>query len=372
MYCVPWQSHLDELPDLHLVPGACDHMTVINKDQWFYFSRWSTNVAMLRDNLDKLDWNELSGNPAAMPLLLEHQDRIHWPRLSGNTAAVDLLRANPHRIQWARLSVNRGAVSLLEENVSQICWQCMVRNQNGSSIFQRFPDRVIPSSNPAGIDWMLANPRYIYWPELYKNPRRAEMLVHFPHRIDWKVLATDEEAFPILSTNPIAMTMLDAEGSATWNALSKNAAAMDVLLANQDRIHWVNFCLNTAAIPFLSTHLDKVDWETLCMNPAAIPLLLAYPDNIHWRMLSGNPGAMTLLATNHDKIHWDMMATNPGIFAYHYEGMRRPWTVKHLAAWLGHPSRLHLMEEVREVYTEDELLELQQSTPKRRRMFACD
>ena len=48
----------------------------------------------LRDWIDinKIDWNTLSGNPNAIELLKENQDKINWEILSLNTNAIELLK----------------------------------------------------------------------------------------------------------------------------------------------------------------------------------------------------------------------------------------------------------------------------------------
>jgi hypothetical protein len=50
------------------------------------------------NNIDQIDWKELSSNPNAIELLKANQDKINWEKLSANPNAIDLLRSNPDKI----------------------------------------------------------------------------------------------------------------------------------------------------------------------------------------------------------------------------------------------------------------------------------
>ena len=57
--------------------------------------------------LDKLDWNELSGNKNAIDLWEDNIDKIDWSRLSNNHNAIELLTQNHDKIDWSYLSLNK-------------------------------------------------------------------------------------------------------------------------------------------------------------------------------------------------------------------------------------------------------------------------
>lgn len=57
---------------------------------------------------NKLNWEELSLNPAAIKLLKDHPDLIDWVSLSENPAAIELLEQNQDKIDWEMLSKNPG------------------------------------------------------------------------------------------------------------------------------------------------------------------------------------------------------------------------------------------------------------------------
>jgi hypothetical protein len=47
-----------------------------------------------QNNIEKLDWRQLSDNPNAIHLLEENIDKIDWDELSGNPNAIHLLEEN--------------------------------------------------------------------------------------------------------------------------------------------------------------------------------------------------------------------------------------------------------------------------------------
>jgi len=46
---------------------------------------------LLEANPDKIDWEELSGNPAAIHLLKDNLDKINWDMLSTNPAIFEFV-----------------------------------------------------------------------------------------------------------------------------------------------------------------------------------------------------------------------------------------------------------------------------------------
>jgi hypothetical protein len=77
---------------------------------------------------NKINWNCLSMNPAAIHLLEKNLDKIGWYFLSKNTAAIHLLEKNLDKIDWYCLSMNLAAIHLLEKNLDKIDWYYLSGN----------------------------------------------------------------------------------------------------------------------------------------------------------------------------------------------------------------------------------------------------
>ena len=79
---------------------------------------------------EKINWYELSKNPAAIHLLEKNPEKINWTWLSMNPAAIHLLEKNPEKIDWDELSRNPSAIHLLEKNPEKITWAWLSSNQS--------------------------------------------------------------------------------------------------------------------------------------------------------------------------------------------------------------------------------------------------
>ena len=60
--------------------------------------------------------------------------------------------------------------------------------------------------------------------------------------------------------------------------------------------------------------IEWLSWDILSANPNAINLLENNLDKIDWNYLSVNPNAMDLFENNQDKINWSWLSKNPSIF----------------------------------------------------------
>jgi hypothetical protein len=70
----------------------------------------------------------LSENPNAIHLLKESMDKIDWDWLLTNPNAIHLLECNPEKIDWFWLSINPNAIHLLKENMDKIDWYFISTN----------------------------------------------------------------------------------------------------------------------------------------------------------------------------------------------------------------------------------------------------
>jgi hypothetical protein len=129
----------------------------INAIDWKFICITSTNSSMielLKENKDKIHWNELSENEYAIDLLRDRIEcekslskeeykkisKINWKKLSKNINAIELLRdrieyekkltqkeyedlEDTDKIDWYLLSQNNNAVELLRENTDKIDWR---------------------------------------------------------------------------------------------------------------------------------------------------------------------------------------------------------------------------------------------------------
>ena len=192
-------------------------------------------------NFDKLNWSNLSENPAAIDLLTQNSDKIDWERFCSNPAAIDILKQNFDKIDWIYLSLNLAAIHLLEQNENKICWDFIINNPAAIRLIikniEKIDDLRPLSKNPTAIKFLTNNPETIDWFWLSLNPAAIYLLEQNLDKINWSRLSENPAAIHLLLKNPEKIN---------WNALSKNPAAIDMLIKNPEKINWYQFSLNPA------------------------------------------------------------------------------------------------------------------------------
>ena len=61
----------------------------------------------MENNLEKINWYNLSGNKNAIHILENNLEKINWDNLSRNKKAIHILENNLERINWYEVSGNR-------------------------------------------------------------------------------------------------------------------------------------------------------------------------------------------------------------------------------------------------------------------------
>lgn len=118
----------------------------------------------------------------------------------------------------------------------------------------------------------------------------------------------------------------------SWDGLSLNQNATELLFETPEKINWTNVCKNPSIMEIFynlglidsissPTRLVEqnngvfayIDWANMSANPSAINLLLLYPEKINWSLFSENPhpDAIKLLNDNFDLINWIRLSSNP-------------------------------------------------------------
>jgi len=86
---------------------------------------------LLEQNLDKVNWHNLSKNPNAIHLLEQNINKVDWEMLSCNREAIHILEQNVDKVDWCWLSINSKAIHLLAKlNYAQMRLdnQCFVQD----------------------------------------------------------------------------------------------------------------------------------------------------------------------------------------------------------------------------------------------------
>jgi hypothetical protein len=270
---------------------------------------------------DNLDWKEISKHSVAIKLLLKNKDKIVWEGFSENTSpeAIKILKKkwekekslmindivkynemknNCEIISWQSLSKNINAIDLLREKIEQE----KILLENGQY-------------NRLGVD------EKIDWQSLSENSEAIELLEGNKNKIRWYYLSsnTNPKTIELLKERIIyENSLLESEyyklrDNISWERLSKNPIAIEILKQNPNKISLLYFSENSEAIDILSLpeNYDKIFWRALSQNINAMNLLRDkfYKEEqeqdklpkknysnkfINWNNLSMNPSIFTL------------------------------------------------------------------------------
>jgi hypothetical protein len=214
---------------------------------------------------NRLDYTALSSNEsdAAIELLERHIDRIDWAVLSSNKNAVKLLKKYPHLVDWSEASANTSLemIQWISENLDKVDWFELSFNPAAERILLQNPDRV----DSFAINF---------------NTSAKEFLTRYPDIIDYNILSANPSAW--------AMEMVQQNlDQASFDNLSANEYAIDILLANPDRIIWEFARENPNVGKLYQTFPDKLDLQRTSMYESVLPFVT---DTVSSVSLSMNPG----------------------------------------------------------------------------------
>lgn len=232
-----------------------------------YVSAYCQDLEFLRKHESRLDYVELSSNPHAMPILERHLDKICWEVLSSNPSAVSLLKRHSEKVNWGEAS------SCLSEEM--MVW--------------------ISDRNYEGVDWF----------ELSFNPTAVNILKKFPEKVDHFAINFNTGAEQLLKENPewVDYRLLSANQS-EW--------AMRMVSSRIQEASFDNLSANPFAIDILLAHPDRIDWVMAKENPEVGRLYQVYPDKVDLVNTVMYESMLSLIGENH--ISSVALALNPGIF----------------------------------------------------------
>lgn len=180
---------------------------------WWHIcgNKTTESVALLKNNMDKIIWNRLSGNPAAISIIeqcpgeadqwsLFHNpaamhliekyiknniihDRTAWYELCYNPAAIPFLEdyIGTGLLNWGRLSNNCGALSMLQKNVANICWNNIGANPSAIRLIEERACQIDHYEDEYNDDDAI-----IDWDHVSLNPSAMSLIEHNKPHIDWR------------------------------------------------------------------------------------------------------------------------------------------------------------------------------------------
>ena len=190
---------------------------------------------------DDIDWTFLckNPNPFAVDLLNRHPENIAWAILATNPShgALKILKNNPKRIRWGALCANQSAeaMEMLEQNAGRIWGANLSANPHPKAValLQLYPTKVV-------------------WYDLHCNSSDwATDVILEAYLNDGMDMEGVDGALLCMNSNPKAIAYWeDHLDDIRWWALSRNAGAMRLLKANDNKINWHGMSENPAIFQY--------------------------------------------------------------------------------------------------------------------------
>jgi hypothetical protein len=103
---------------------------------------------LIKNNeLDKIDWDFLSRNPAAMHILNDpkYYEFINWKHIVYNNNAGELIRNNLHMVgkYWLDICKQPHLMDIIEQNMDKIDWCSLSMNYNAIHILEQNMDKIV-------------------------------------------------------------------------------------------------------------------------------------------------------------------------------------------------------------------------------------
>lgn len=245
------------------ISSYCEDMHFLNKHKkYINFINLSSNPfinkldeKILIDNIDKLDWWELSKNKSAVTFLKKYPEKIIWQAACFNQSIdminwIDELYLSKNldmKNKWEFLNCNPTAIHVLIKHKNFI-------NNN-------------INLNTKAIDFLKENPHLIDYKILcYNNSKEAIELIN--QRIEKGFI--DDISFEYLSTNPFAIDILKKYPERIdWDmtTLNKNVGLLYKEFPDKIKKYIKYTIIYPSVLPYIKEYLYEVSPVTLAKNP---------------------------------------------------------------------------------------------------------
>ena len=262
----------------------------------------------------KVLWSKaLCRNPTAFPFLKKYMKKwlpFHFKRLSRHCSDLDFLQKYEDKLDYSELSANPHALPILKKHIDRVDWEELSANPNAVWLLKQYPEKVdwsVASSNtsPDMIEWLEKEHSRIDWFELSFNPSAVPLLRKYPNKVDLFAINLNSQAAPLLKEHP---EWID------YKLLSSNPSkeAMELVKQNLSKASFENLSSNEYAIDILLANPDKIDWEFTKENPKVGVLYSKFPQELDLSNTGMFESMLPFLSDSNSSSV--VLALNPGIF----------------------------------------------------------
>jgi hypothetical protein len=135
--------------------------------------------------LDKINWWQLSKNPAAMHILNgpEYYEYIDWCGILYNKNAMELVKNNFHMVEhyWDIICGQPHLIDIIEQNMDKIVWDSLSKNYNAIHILEKNLEKINIDNfchNKNGFD-LLLKLNYIFDEGIYRYEYHKNIVLEY-------------------------------------------------------------------------------------------------------------------------------------------------------------------------------------------------
>lgn len=251
----------------------------------------------------------ISSHCTDISFLIKHKKYIDYKNLSSNhfikfdKNIQDLLSENLNKLDWWELSMNKNAILFLKKYPTKIIWQAACLNKSTDML--NWIDELYSSNN---LD-MTEN-----WSFLSCNKEAIYLLNKYKDFIDKRNINLNSNAIPFLKENPhlINYKVLCYNNSKEAIELLKERINKGFI----DDLCFEYLSTNPYAIDILLQHPEKIVWDMTILNENVGELYKHFPDKIgkYIRYTVNYPSVLPYVKDNLYNFSPVILATNPDIF----------------------------------------------------------
>jgi len=299
------------ISEFFVTPPICiieDIKELYNNGNWIKaLCRNKNSFPYLKQNVKKwlpihIKW--VSSHCEDISFLKRHKKYIDFANLSSNTCINQLdekiLIENIDKLDWWELSRNKNAVGFLKKYKKRIIWKAACLSQSiemlnwidelySSQQLDMYENWEFLSCNPHAIDILIKHKNFINKKNINLNPKAIDYLKENTHHINYKVLChnNSKEAMKLIKER-IDRGYID---DISFEYLSTNSFAIDILKEHPEKIEWDMTILNEnvgilyqffpekiekyikytinypSVLPYIKDYLYKVSPVILAINP---------------------------------------------------------------------------------------------------------
>ena len=276
---------------LHLLEENID--VFINDEETLNNLSMNSNVFDFFENKHHLiHWDSMCSNtnPKAIKLLKQNLDKIDWETIGSNPSAIDLIKENIDKIEPCNYANNPAAIDLIKENINEHHeYYYICENPNVSEIFS-----------------LINLPHEYCWHRICKNPKNMRIIQSYPLRINWYGLSRN--------TNPNAVRMcIKNSEQIIWDLFVQNPSPLAInyikknknkVIDNSDALKCIFYNKNPKIISVLKYIIDQINKKIVINNVLESPhyekllqymkINIEYLKKKHLKILSKNENIIIL------------------------------------------------------------------------------